>query len=40
MANYQIILKILWLKKHNFKINWKMHNFEFDGYKCVITFEF
>ena len=40
IITYDIILKMLWLKKHNLILNWNKIKFIFEKYNCVITIQF
>ena len=40
MINHDIVLKMFWLKMHNFNIDWKTKIFIFEKCDCVIDIQF
>ena len=40
MINHDIVLRMLWLKMHNFNIDWKTKIFIFEKCDCVIDIQF
>ena len=40
MINHDIVLKMLWLKMHNFNIDWETKVFTFEKCDCVIDIQF
>ena len=40
MINHDIVLRMLWLKMHNFNIDWETKVFKFERCDCVIDIQF